>query len=619
MSRKIEWLMAAVLATSLGAATWLQPKPGAKTPAAAVAAQMASPSANSFVVKNARVFDGETLLPRATVVVRAGLITAVLANETDSAKASAGLSVIDGAGKTLMPGLIDAHTHSWGNAQREALRFGVTTELEMMGDATLMPAHKAQRESLAQTDQADLWSAGYAVTVPGGHGTQFGLKVPTLPPGTDAQAFVQARLSEGSDYIKLIVEDLSAFGGKTRWPTLNAMQVSTAIAAAHAAGKMALVHVSRLDAATAVLQAGANGLVHVFGDAPIDAKFLAIASARKAFVVPTLSVLAGFAGGTSANLADDAALAQFLSSSQRYSLRVQRPGAARPEILRTAISNVRQLHDAGVVILAGTDAGNPGTAHGASMHGELALLVQSGLSPQQALMAATSKPAQAFGLADRGRIKAGMRADLLLVEGDPLVDINATRQIASVWKNGFAVARSISVDRAAVIADGSLLGAFDEPAVKLIRAPFGRWSDTSDQMAGGASSANVAQTAGGANATPGALHVQGQMRTGFAYPWAGTMFMAGNAMEPVDAANKTELVFHVRGDGREYRVMLFSGENAQGIPATLPFKTTPAWQEIRLPLADFAGAELATLRGFAWAADMPEGKFEFWLDEVSLR
>lgn len=92
-------------------------------------------------------------------------------------------------------------------------------------------------------------------------------------------------------------------------------------------------------------------------------------------------------------------------------------------------------------MLAGSDAANPGTAHGPSLLGELDLLVRAGLTPTDALAAATSLPARHFGLTDRGRIAQGMRADLVLVKGDPTRDINATRDITQVWKNGFPINR----------------------------------------------------------------------------------------------------------------------------------------------------------------------------------
>jgi imidazolonepropionase-like amidohydrolase len=103
---------------------------------------------------------------------------------------------------------------------------------------------------------------------------------------------------------------------------------------------------------------------------------------------------------------------------------------------------IRQLREAGALILAGTDAPMTGTVHGVSLHRELELLVHAGLTPLEALAAATSIQADVFGLQDRGRIAPGLRADLLLVEGDPGSDILATRHIRGVWKRGKPVNRS---------------------------------------------------------------------------------------------------------------------------------------------------------------------------------
>ena len=105
------------------------------------------------------------------------------------------------------------------------------------------------------------------------------------------------------------------------------------------------------------------------------------------------------------------------------------------------------LNQAGIQVLAGTDTNYPdpqdGNAmlnayagHGIALHHELELLVRAGLSPAAALAAATSVPAQVFGLADRGRVARGLRADLLLVDGDPCADVTATRNIAAIWRNG---------------------------------------------------------------------------------------------------------------------------------------------------------------------------------------
>ncbi|GJG85968.1 hypothetical protein tb265_11490 [Gemmatimonadetes bacterium T265] len=112
------------------------------------------------------------------------------------------------------------------------------------------------------------------------------------------------------------------------------------------------------------------------------------------------------------------------------------PGPWSAYRLADAEAAVGALARAGVPVLAGTNAPGPGTAHGASLHRELELLVASGLCPVEALASATSTPARVFGLHDRGRIAVGLRADLLLVDGDPSADVRATRAVAGVWKLG---------------------------------------------------------------------------------------------------------------------------------------------------------------------------------------
>lgn len=109
--------------------------------------------------------------------------------------------------------------------------------------------------------------------------------------------------------------------------------------------------------------------------------------------------------------------------------------------LEKAFQSVRALRSAGVDILAGSDVSEPipilgGLAHGASLHHELQLLVAAGLTPVQALQAATSVPAARFRLADRGRIRPGMRADLVLVDGDPTTEISDTLSTRAVWRRG---------------------------------------------------------------------------------------------------------------------------------------------------------------------------------------
>jgi imidazolonepropionase-like amidohydrolase len=132
-----------------------------------------------------------------------------------------------------------------------------------------------------------------------------------------------------------------------------------------------------------------------------------------------------------------------------------------------AEENVGRLVDAGVTILAGTDAPNPGTVFGASLHRELELLGRCGITPAQALNAATAAPARVFNLADRGHTAPGQRADLMLVSGDPLTDITATRAIERIWRAGVPCDRRAFVANAA---EAEELDAFDARVAKVVAA-----------------------------------------------------------------------------------------------------------------------------------------------------
>ncbi|MGO1541270.1 MAG: CIA30 family protein [Luteimonas sp.] len=613
MKRLVEIIAFGALAGTLGLAVALQGNAGDRP---GEAEEPAAGQVNSFAIRGARVFDGERDLGVATVVVRAGLVESVGAD----AEVPDGLAVIDGAGKTLLPGLIDAHVHAWGDAQRDAARFGVTTAFDMHGMVDRLPALRQAREALDDTGRADLWSSGYAITALGGHGTQYGFVVPVVEADTDVDAFIDERIGEGVDFIKLIVEDMSAYTGAPSLPTLAPDQVTRVIAAAHEGDRLAVVHASTQEDSRHAIEAGADGLVHIFADGVADQAFVEAARATDAFVIPTLSVVASLSGrGEGDALQADPRLGSMLTAGQKGTLDAVIPGVPANDQLERALRSVRDLHEAGVAILAGTDAPNPGTAHGVSMHGEIELLVRAGLAPAEALAAATALPARRFGIDDRGRVAPGMRADLLLVDGDPLTDITATRAIAGVWKNGYRVERDPAaggVDAQAAPTQ-TLVSDFDGDAVA---ATFGIWQATTDQIAGGASTAEHGLVASGADGSAGALRVAGEVRAGFPFPWAGVMFFpAAEPMQPVDFSARTELVFQVRGDGRSYSAMLFSGPSAQGMPSTLAFQAGPEWTEVRMALADFPGADPSQLRGIAFTAGQPAGTFEFFLDHVELR
>lgn len=396
--------------------------------------------ANSFAVRDVRLFDGLRTIAHANVVVRDGRVAAAGRH----VRIPPGLPPIDGRGRTLLPGLIDSHVHVFPGAQRDALRFGVTTELDMFSLTADFPAWRARRASLEPAAAADTWSAGIGVSAPGGHPSRMlppGRTLPTLANAGDVDAFVAARAAGGSDYLKIIWQRTGLGDPPEPIPALSRGEVCAAIAAAHRHRLAAIVHVSTEADARAAIRCGADGVAHLFGDRRPAAPFLREAARSRVFFETTLSVLAGLSGMPfGAELARDPRVAPYLTAGQRRSMTAAFP-TPHPRTFPIALAAARALHAAGVPLLAGTDAPGPGNAHGVSLHGELQLLVRAGLTPAQALGAATALPARHFGLGDRGRIARGFRADLLLVEGDPTARISDTLSIVRIWKNGYPVDR----------------------------------------------------------------------------------------------------------------------------------------------------------------------------------
>jgi imidazolonepropionase-like amidohydrolase len=396
--------------------------------------------AADLVIRRASVFDGERALGVVDVAIDRGRIVAIGPDLAIAGTAR----VVDGSGRTLLPGLIDAHAHVRDESALEAaLTFGVTTVLDLMGTAE--SAQRLRAASAASPARADLRAATNPVVAPGGVGTQYGIPYATVEDPEQIEAFVDARIADGADFVKLVADDLTGLGVATPWPTLAPETLQRAIARAHHHGKLAIVHVTRLADAVAAIDAGADGLAHLFADAPADASLAARARERGVFVITTLAALHTLAGApVGAQLAADPDLAPFLSAGAVTGLRTVLPArVAEATLLRVehAAASLRAFRDAGVDLLVGTDSPNPGTAHGASVHHELALLVAAGLTPEEALRAATATPARRFGLDDRGRVAERMRADLVLVDGDPLTDITATRRIVEVWRGGEALDR----------------------------------------------------------------------------------------------------------------------------------------------------------------------------------
>ena len=405
-----------------------------------VDAQATAVSQNTRVVfYNVDVFDGYRLLRSRTVIIENGMIQSVNAAEFKPPAESS--TNIEGRGMTLLPGLIDAHAHIGGGEQpfEQAAALGVTTVLDMWGDPGQLAPLEKEIARGEHPNAADFRTAGTGATVPEGHPTEMGgPPIPTLKPDDDIQSFVDARFAEGSDYLKIMYEHA--------YPTLSLKKLRALVLAAHKRNKIAVTHESKQFEGLAEMQAGVDGVEHIFDDTPITREFIETAVATHMVFTPTLSIVQAVGGDPSGSaLATDPRFEPYLLGWALQILITKLPHeVTKKHHYEIAKAAVRALHDAGVTILAGTDAPNPDTSYGVSLHQELLLLTQCGLSPEEALRAATSGPAREFGLIDRGRIESGRRADLLLVKGDPTKDVRATRDIVGVWKAG------IPIDRAAV-------------------------------------------------------------------------------------------------------------------------------------------------------------------------
>jgi imidazolonepropionase-like amidohydrolase len=387
-----------------------------------------------FVIAGAKVFDGESPRGQIDVHVAGEVIRAVGGPPPE------GVEVVDGSGAMLLPGLIDAHTHASAEGLRHAFAFGITTELDMGSVSETMIPLRAQAAECR--DMADVRSPSFALAHPDGHPHQLreALDEPDWPTATTAgetATFVEDRIGEGADYLKVIAEDGHVLGASV--PCVAPEVLAATVEAAHARGKLVVAHAMTLAAAEQMVAAGVDGLTHVFVDTAHTPEILERIAESGMFVVPTLSILASITNQSAGrDLAHDPRVQAKLPSVWRNTLS-QTFHTMPEQNFAMALSTVAALHRAGVDVLAGTDAAILdclGVAHGASLHDELRLLVLAGFTPTEALRAATALPADRFNLTDRGRIRAGLRADLVLVDGDPTTHIADTLSVRAVWRQG---------------------------------------------------------------------------------------------------------------------------------------------------------------------------------------
>lgn len=419
--------------------------------AAALAAQSTPPTtpagtATAFV--GATVIDGTGAPPAAdgVLVVRDGRIASVGARRDVTIPKDA--TVVDLAGRTVIPGLVNAHGHVGDtngletgarfytdeNVARQLLlyaRYGVTTVVSLGGDG---PAGFRARDaqSVPTLDRARLYAAGPVVTA----------EDPDA-----ARAAVADVVRQGSDIVKIRVDDNLGTTPKMKRETYRAV-----IAEAHRLGKRVAAHIFYLDDAKDLLRAGVDLLAHSIRDRDVDAELIGLMKARNTCLSPTLMrEVSTFVYETRPAFFDDPFFLRYAdgptvraleSPARQAQVRASAAAQAYKRALEVAARNVRALSSAGVRLASGTDTGPPARFQGYFEHLELERLVDAGLTPMQAIVAGTSDAAACSMLdADVGSLRAGRWADFLVLTRNPLDDITATRTLDAVWIAGNRLAR----------------------------------------------------------------------------------------------------------------------------------------------------------------------------------
>lgn len=558
---------------------------------------------DSFVIRNVKLFDGEQVSENQDVVVSQGKIVKIGKDVTGVA-----LVQYEGQGKTLLPGLIDAHTHVYGNALSEAINFGITTELDMFSMPQIINPLQQQRADSTVTNQADVFSATILATAPDGHGTEYGFKIPVLTGPQDAARFVDERIAQGSDYIKIVYDTPGAPFELS--PSISYETMVELVKHSHRAGKMAVAHIDDLASAKAAVKAGIDGLIHSFMDAVADDELIDMMKQNQVFIIPTLVVEASLAQlPIDKNLFTDPVVEPYLSEEQLAKLRAPFLDLGyTPQDYEVAKQSIAKYHQAGITILAGSDAPNPGTAHGISLHKELALLVEAGMSELETLKAATGNVNKTFDIGYRGTIKQGQPATFLLVEGDPMANINYSKNIVAIWKHGQHVER-IKHPKANIPSEPvrpGMIADFDDGQMK----PY--WGrqlvETADSIVGGKSNVQLVVT------HSGFVQAKGEIKKGFAYPWAGMQF---NMASSADLSGLSKLKFKAKGEIANLYIMLFQKGSYQPIMQAVTLDKQ--WQDYSIELTGFRNADLANVTALAWVAAQQPQAFEFALDDIELK
>ena len=397
--------------------------------------------------------DGGPPLGGGVLVVDQGVITEVglAANVT----IPEGATVVDLTGKTIMPTLVDLHGHvgyqrglsyDEANYTRENLidhlnryaYYGVGTIVSMGTDPGDL-AFQIQAEQQAGTlGGARLHTAYRGFARPNAGPGAAALRASAYGVSTEEEA--RARVAElaetPTDFVKIWVDDR---GGRVEKLTPDLYR--PIIEEAHARGLQVIAHVFYLEDARELVEAGVDGFAHLVRDAEMDDALVAAIVERDVFVMPNLGISERGRHAAPPAWLDDPLLLESVwpevAARIRDSFERRTPEGTAPaaESYAAMQRSLKKLADAGARVVLGADTGVQDHVPGYTEHRELELMVEAGLSPGDAIVAATSAPATVLGV-DTGLLAPGMRADFLVLDANPMYGISNTRQISAVYLNG---------------------------------------------------------------------------------------------------------------------------------------------------------------------------------------
>lgn len=426
-----------------------------------VQAPSAPPESSAIVITGAQIWDGTGVPPvqDGVIVIKGDRIDSI--GSRGAVTIPAGARTVDAKGKTVIPGLINSHGHlgmtkglkqGKENYDKENIvaqlkqyaRYGVTTVMSLGTDFEAMfelrgaaKADEPARASVLTAGRGFTGKQGYPAVLPGNAG---------IPAEVDSVEDVKTHIQELArlkvDMVKIWVDDHWGHYTKIRPELYRAI-----IEEAHKANLRVMAHLFYLQDAKKLVEAGLDGMAHSVRDREVDDALIKSLRDKKTFAVPTLTrEESTFVYAEPPAFLDDPFFSKWVDPEVIKTLKDPAWGkkvkldpdfSKYPGQLKMGQKNLKKLFDAGVKISFGTDTGPPARFQGFFEHRELELMVQAGLTPAQALQTATLNAAECLGLAkDYGTLEKGKRADLVVLDADPLEDILNTRKINQVWIGG---------------------------------------------------------------------------------------------------------------------------------------------------------------------------------------